>query len=380
MHFISAVTAAAALFAAGSFAAPHRPGFGGHPEFGGRPSLGDRTQFTRPPLQTLTTIECKCATTSLVEPTTTAEPIVDGTTSSATTTGAINTASSFIPGPTPSFEACMTDNEASEVAEVFRQIIQGYTIEMAMAALTEDFVDYTSAVSIIVNKGGSAPKDLLVPIFTNRTQFMAGHGTQKGIPFETLNVWHDCNGTVSMRWWTSRSGQGQPTESAAIVSQQLSLVVSQWLINSSPSSASPSSRPSSPSPTTHSATSTAFTRCTPSSTPLPGSSTTGSSPRARMSPSLLSRLSATSRLCRLTSARQCTRRGTPTTVLRRSASFKLWQHWGDVFTVDIIGHQSMRYGDGTRGSRLHSHTCLLARRVNHILVVLSIYFSLHTST
>lgn len=65
---------------------------------------------------------------------------------------------------------------------------------------------------------------------------MQGHGKQKPIPFETLKVWyaistyipskkrtltdelrHDCNGTVTMRWKTIRSGFGQPTEAAAIV-------------------------------------------------------------------------------------------------------------------------------------------------------------------
>ena len=45
---------------------------------------------------------------------------------------------------------------------------------------------------------------------------MQGHGTQENIPFETIRVWNDCNGTVTMVWKTTRSGQGQETESAAI--------------------------------------------------------------------------------------------------------------------------------------------------------------------
>lgn len=45
---------------------------------------------------------------------------------------------------------------------------------------------------------------------------MEGHGKQQPIPFETLDVWHNCNGTVSMRWLTTRSAQGQATETAAI--------------------------------------------------------------------------------------------------------------------------------------------------------------------
>lgn len=40
--------------------------------------------------------------------------------------------------------------------------------------------------------------------------------SRQPIPFETLDVWHNCNGTVSMRWLTTRSALNQPTEAAAI--------------------------------------------------------------------------------------------------------------------------------------------------------------------
>ena len=112
--------------------------------------------------------------------------------------------------------ACMAQEDALVVAETFQSIIRGYTKEQALAALTEDFVDYSSAVSIIINKGGSGPKNITEPIFTSRDEFMEGHGKQQPIPFETLQVWHNCEGIVSMVWRTSRSGQGQPNESAAI--------------------------------------------------------------------------------------------------------------------------------------------------------------------
>lgn len=113
-------------------------------------------------------------------------------------------------------EKCMTDDEADEVASYFRDLIRGYTIEQALAGLTEDFVDYSSAVSIVINRGAAEPNNILEPIFTSREQFMNGHGKQQPIPFETTNVWHNCNGTVSMRWYTTRSAQGQATEAAAI--------------------------------------------------------------------------------------------------------------------------------------------------------------------
>ncbi|KAF2721994.1 hypothetical protein K431DRAFT_312170 [Polychaeton citri CBS 116435] len=113
-------------------------------------------------------------------------------------------------------KTCMSDEDADVVANTFRDLIRGYTKEQALAALTEDFVDYSSAVSIVINKGAAGPKDVTAPIFTSRAQFMEGHGKQQPIPFEILDTWHNCNGTVSMRWVTTRSGQGQATEAAAI--------------------------------------------------------------------------------------------------------------------------------------------------------------------
>lgn len=58
----------------------------------------------------------------------------------------------------PKLPKCMSEQDALIVAVNFQQLIQGYTKEMALAALTEDFVDYSSAVSIIVNKGAAEPK------------------------------------------------------------------------------------------------------------------------------------------------------------------------------------------------------------------------------
>ena len=127
------------------------------------------------------------------------------------------------PLPKPK-RTCMNRKQAVSVASTFQSLIQGYTLEQALAALTEDFVDYSSAVSIVINKGASEPNDITQPIFTSREQFMMGHGKQKPIPFETLDVWHNCNGTVSMRWLTTRSAMDQPTEAAAIVCLSTSLL------------------------------------------------------------------------------------------------------------------------------------------------------------
>lgn len=113
-------------------------------------------------------------------------------------------------------ESCMSREDAIKTAATFQSLIQGYTKEEALAALTPDFIDYSSAVSIIINRGGSGPEDVTAPIFTSRDEFMEGHGTQEPIPFETLKVWSTCDGVVSMVWRSIRSGQGQENESAAV--------------------------------------------------------------------------------------------------------------------------------------------------------------------
>jgi len=113
---------------------------------------------------------------------------------------------------------CLTDEDAQEVASVFQQLIQGYTLELTEEALTVDFVDWSSAVNIIRNRGGEGPNVVNAVTFTSREQFSANHGKQPNIPFETLNVFHGCNST-SVRWQTLRSGNGQPNEQAAIVSR-----------------------------------------------------------------------------------------------------------------------------------------------------------------
>lgn len=115
---------------------------------------------------------------------------------------------------------CLTSQDADEVAGVFQQLIQGYTLELTNEALTEDFIDYSSAVNIIRNRGGEGPLEVNGVTFSSREEFSAGHGQQPNIPFDTLNVWHGCNHT-SVRWQTLRSGNGQPNEQAAIVSSPI---------------------------------------------------------------------------------------------------------------------------------------------------------------
>ncbi|TKA82725.1 hypothetical protein B0A55_01281 [Friedmanniomyces simplex] len=110
---------------------------------------------------------------------------------------------------------CVNDGDAEQVAEVFRMLIQNYTSTLALNALTEDFVDYSSAVNIVMNRGAQYPKNITGPTFASRAAFMAGQGSQPKIPFERLQTFHGCD-SVSVRWMTTRSGNGQKTEAAMI--------------------------------------------------------------------------------------------------------------------------------------------------------------------
>merc|ERR1712144_55571 len=76
-------------------------------------------------------------------------------------------------------------------ADVFRQLIQDYSDELALNALTEDFVDYASVVNSLMNRGAQYPKNITGPTFDG------------------------CR-TVTVRWMTERSANGQPTEQAMI--------------------------------------------------------------------------------------------------------------------------------------------------------------------
>lgn len=112
---------------------------------------------------------------------------------------------------------CLSDSDAEQAADIFRELIQNYSDELALEALTEDFVDYSSSVNIIINGGDGEPLDIEKPTFVGRQAFMDGQGSQPEIPFKKLQRFHGCD-AVSMRWLTRRSANGQETETARIVS------------------------------------------------------------------------------------------------------------------------------------------------------------------
>ncbi|EMC95033.1 hypothetical protein BAUCODRAFT_72601, partial [Baudoinia panamericana UAMH 10762] len=126
---------------------------------------------------------------------------------------------SATPGPTSTAVSdpnkCVTEAEAPKLAQIFQLLIQNYTNQFALDTLTEDFIDYSSSVNSLMNKGAQYPKDTLSATFDSRAKFMAGQGSQPLIPFEILNVFHGCR-HVAARWKTTRSGAGQKTEAAMI--------------------------------------------------------------------------------------------------------------------------------------------------------------------
>ena len=132
-----------------------------------------------------------------------------------------------VPAPEPRIQItddcyCLSNRDAYQAADIFQELIQNYSDELALEALTEDFVDYSSAVSIIINGGDDEPLDLIAPTFAGRQEFMDAQGSQPKIPFKKLNIFHGCN-SVSMRWYTKRSAKGQESEVDNIVSEFVSL-------------------------------------------------------------------------------------------------------------------------------------------------------------
>lgn len=67
---------------------------------------------------------------------------------------------------------CLSDKDAERAASIFQELIQDYSDELAQEALTEAFVDYSSAVSIIINGGDGDPLDIVAPTFVGRQAFM----------------------------------------------------------------------------------------------------------------------------------------------------------------------------------------------------------------
>lgn len=107
---------------------------------------------------------------------------------------------------------CMTDPDAERVANNFAKLIENYSDDLAEQVLCTSFTDYSDSVNELINNGcPNGPKTLGSATFTSLSDFEAGQGAQPSIPFEILNVWHNCD-TVTMRWRSTTPGTVQPEE------------------------------------------------------------------------------------------------------------------------------------------------------------------------
>ncbi|KAM0723803.1 hypothetical protein Q7P37_000793 [Cladosporium fusiforme] len=113
-------------------------------------------------------------------------------------------------------DSCLSDNAAQKVADNFKALIATYSDSLADQVLTVDFTDYSDSVNELINGGcdtGLAP--LGSATFDSREDFKAGQGAQPAIPFEQLNLWHNCN-TVTLRWKSAGPGQ-EPQQVTGII-------------------------------------------------------------------------------------------------------------------------------------------------------------------
>ncbi|KAK5137265.1 hypothetical protein LTR08_000235 [Meristemomyces frigidus] len=103
---------------------------------------------------------------------------------------------------------CLSNSQAQQIATNYGNLIAGYTKELADAALSPNFVDYSESVNSLINScpQGSAAitLPLLSPSFSNRSQFELGQGQQAPINFQQLNLWHSCDAVI-IRWETTNT-------------------------------------------------------------------------------------------------------------------------------------------------------------------------------
>lgn len=122
--------------------------------------------------------------------------------------------------------ACMSDDDAQTVATNFKNLIADYSDSLANASLTEDFVDYSDSVIELIDNGcPSSPVALGTATFDSRASFEAGQGSQPAIPFEQLNIWHNCD-TVTIRWKSAQT----PEQVTGIIVLETVYQSSTWLI------------------------------------------------------------------------------------------------------------------------------------------------------
>lgn len=88
---------------------------------------------------------------------------------------------------------CMSADEAQQVATNYGDLIASYSDELANAALSKDFTDYSESVNTLIDtcpQGAAAVSlPLLSASFSNRAQFEKGQGEQAPINFIQQQLW-----------------------------------------------------------------------------------------------------------------------------------------------------------------------------------------------
>nr|OQO22815.1 hypothetical protein B0A51_10048 [Rachicladosporium sp. CCFEE 5018] len=101
---------------------------------------------------------------------------------------------------------CMSDSEATSVANNFATLITSYSKALADKVLASGFTDYSDSVIELINSGCSGPVALGTETFTSRSAFEAAQSSQPAIPFQILNQWLACD-HVTVRWRSALTPQ-----------------------------------------------------------------------------------------------------------------------------------------------------------------------------
>ncbi|KAK4636273.1 Ecp58-1 [Fulvia fulva] len=121
---------------------------------------------------------------------------------------------------------CLSDSEAQAVADNFKESIAAYSDALADAAFTTDFQDYSDSVIELIDNGcPNSPVALGTATFDSLASFKAGQGAQPPIPFEILNIWHNCD-TITIRWVSAQT----PAQVTGIIVIEAAYENDRWMI------------------------------------------------------------------------------------------------------------------------------------------------------
>ncbi|KAK4506286.1 hypothetical protein PRZ48_000016 [Zasmidium cellare] len=121
---------------------------------------------------------------------------------------------------------CLSDSDAQTVADNFKESIAAYSDAQADADFTTDFHDYSDSVIELIDNGcPNTPVALGTATFDSLASFKAGQGSQPPIPFEILNLWHNCD-TVTIRWKSAQT----PAQVTGIIVIEAEQVNNKWMI------------------------------------------------------------------------------------------------------------------------------------------------------